>query len=136
MIYYDSPEAEQLKKLIDSKKRYIQTITNKPYFQILQREIIFLDNDILPIVQRNTNIYHYEFAKHCVSYFDEAVNKRCNGLAIYQPINEDYTGQPLIGIANSRQLQKYGTYGAIELNITNMDGNGAEPIPLHIGLDK
>ena len=132
--YIDSFEVEALKKLIASKEQYLQKTTGAQ-FQILQREIMFLKNDILTIIQRNTNIIHSEFGKYAVRGFDAALQYKCNGLIIYQPIDENYIDSPIVGILNNRQLNRFGAFGAIELDIINMDGNGAKVRPINLPLN-
>lgn len=135
MIAHDSFEVERLKKLILYKEKYLQTLQadkSKAAYQLVEREIMLLKKDILPIVQRNTMIIHHEFAKHAVSVFDAALQNQCNGMLLFQTIEKEYTGQPTIGIYNDAANQKYGTLGAIE--IISMDGNGASinAIPIQL----
>lgn len=132
--YIDSFEVEALKKLIASKEQYLQKTTGNTY-QIIQREIMFLKNDLLPIIQRNTNILHSEFGKYAIRGYETALQYKCNGLIIYQPIDENYIDSPIVGILNNRQLNRFGTFGAIELDIINMDGNGAKVRPINLPLN-
>lgn len=138
--FVDSFESEKLKKLISNKEEYLQRLLlddkNKSSAQILQREIMFLKNEILPIVLNNTCIIHSEFAKRAVRCMDSALKTKCNGLLIYQPINEEYVNNPIIGIANKRANQKFGTYGAIELFIDNMDANSVKVKPINLLIDE
>lgn len=105
------------------------------YLQAMQSEIMFLKNYILPIVLRSTGLEHLEFVRYATNAFDNAVQKDCNGLLIYQPIKDDYSEQPIIGIANLRQLDDFGTKGAIELHVSNMDGNRSKVSPINLLLD-
>ena len=132
--YIDSFEVEALKKLIASKEQYLQKTTGNTY-QIIQREIMFLKNDLLPIIQRNTNILHSEFGKYAIRGYETALQYKCNGLIIYQPIDENYIDSPIVGILNNRQLNRFGAFGAIELDIINMDGNGAKVRPINLPLN-
>ena len=134
MMYVDSFEAERLKKLIQNKKQFLQKLTGKAY-QHLQAEIMFLENVILPIILRNTNIIHSEFAKYTVICFETALKYKCNGVLFYVPINENYEDRPIIGIANERQLLPFGTFGAVEIMIINMDGNGCRVTPINLPLN-
>ena len=135
--YIDSYEVERMRKLIAHKESYLQTLQgdkSKPSYQLTQREIMFLRNDILPVLLNNTSIIHSEFIKYAVKCFDSALIAHCNGLLIYQPIDENYIDRPIIGIVNHRQHQRFGTFGAIEIYVDNMDANGAkvQPFNLHI----
>jgi len=133
-IFYDSTEAEHMRKLIANKESYIQTLlaaNNKVAYQIVQAEIMFLKNDIFPIVLTKTNYKHDEFSKFAVKCFDTSLLHKCNGLLIYQPIDENYIDRPKIGFVNPRANQQFGTVGAMEVfvEMINMDGNGAKVNP-------
>lgn len=137
MKFYDSIEAEQLKQLIAKKEAYLQKVNNKFAYQQLQKEILFLKNDILPIVLHNTNVVHSEIAKAATMAFDTGLKYNVNGLVTYFPINENYTDNPIMGIYNPRELLKFGTPGAVAIfcEIINMDGNGAKYRPLHLPIN-
>jgi hypothetical protein len=125
--------------MIDRKEQYyrqkVDEGATKKHLQALQSEITFLKNYILPIVLRSTVIEHSEFVRYAISSYDNAIQKNCNGLLIYQPIKNDYSDQPIIGIANLRQLDEFGTQGAIELHVSNMDGNGVKVRPMNLLID-
>jgi hypothetical protein len=93
---------------------------------------MFLKNDLLPIVLNNTSVIHSEFVKYAVKCFDSALQHRCNGLLLYQPIDEQYIDRPIIGIVNPRANQRFGTFGAMEIYIDNMDANGAKVKPFNL----
>lgn len=134
MDYFDSLEVTKLKKMISAKEKYLSTIPEDKTFsrQMTQNEIMFLKNDILPIVLKNTEIKHLDFVKYAVSKFEKALEYKCNGLLIYYPIDENYTDSPVVGIANVRQNYKPRTFGAIQIFIDNMDGNGTKVIPVNL----
>ena len=73
MKYFDSSEATALRKLIDSKKKYLSTIKIEYSFQQLQKEIMLLEKDILPIVLNNTSVIHSEIAKYAIRSYDKAL---------------------------------------------------------------
>ena len=125
----DSYEVIRLKKMIESKEAYLAKIPAEKTksYQMTQQEIMFLKNDVLPILYRNTNIKHFEFSKFAVDKFEKALKFKCNGILIYYPIDENYTDEPIIGIANLRANQEFGTFGTIEIHVYNMDGNGVKP---------
>lgn len=133
MKFYDSPEVEKLKKLIADKKQYLNKLDNNKFaYQQTQKEIMFLENDILPLVFINSNLAHSEFVKYAVKCFDSALFQKCNGLLMYQPIDEHYIDRPIIGIVNPRTNQQFGTFGAMEIYIDNMDANGAKVKPINL----
>lgn len=135
----DSYESERLRDVIARKEAYYRQKqsdgTGEKHLKAMQSELMFLKDYILPIVLRSTVIEHLEFVRYAVSSYDNAIQKGCNGLLIYQPIKSDYSEQPIIGIANLRQLDKFGTQGAIELHVSNMDGNGAKVRPMNLLID-
>lgn len=105
-MYTDSYEVEKLRKLIENKKSYLKTIqgNNKAFaFQSIQKEILFLQNEVMPILLRETSILHYEFMKYATRCLDKAIQQKFNGLILYQSLYDNYEDQPVIGIANERQ---------------------------------
>ena len=127
---YDSFESEKLRKLIDGKKQFLKKQTNKASAQYLQKEIMFLENEILPVVLTNTTVHHAEVMKYCIRCFDEAIECNCNALLIYVPIKDEYESSPIVGIANNRDMLDFGTPGAMQIycsqvEILNTDGNGS-----------
>lgn len=137
MKFYDSHEAEMLKKLIANKEDYLLKVANKYAYQQLQKEILFLKNDILSIVLHNTNIVHSEVVKVTTMAFETGLIFKVNGLLTYFPIDDNYEGNPIIGIYNTRSLLKFGTPGAVDIycDIINMDGNGAKFNPINLPLN-
>ena len=139
----DSIESEALKKMIDDKKKFYHkqvAAGNTRAAQFLQDEIMFLENDILPLVLQNSNIAHWEIAKYIIRAFEAAVKFDCNGLLTYIPIKADYTDNPIIGIVNPKQYSPFRTPEAMqiwvnEIEFINMDGNGAEPKPINLTLN-
>lgn len=132
----ESLEVMKLKKLIAGKEKYLSTIDKSKEFafQMMQNEILFLKNDVMPILLKSTSIAHQNFVNYAVSKFDKAVEVKANGILMYYPIDENYTDSPRIGIANMRANQKFGTFGAIEIFVDNMDGNGAKIQPLNLNI--
>lgn len=138
MKHFDSYEVERLRKLITHKETYLQTLQgdkSKAAYQLTQREIMFLKNEILPIVLNNTSIIHSEFTKYAVKCMDAALSAKCNALLMYQPIEENYINKPIIGIVNPRTNQRFGTFGAMEISITNMDANGCSVEPFNLPIE-
>jgi hypothetical protein len=132
MIFHDSHEALALRKMIDNKKKFLVSIKSEFSFQQIQKEILFLENEVLPIVLSSTNIIHSEFCNYAILSLDTALKCRCNGLLMYQPIEENYTDRPIIGVVNKRANQTFGTFGAMDIFIDNMDGMGAKVQPLNL----
>jgi len=136
MIFFDSPEAEKLKKLISDKKLYLSKLdSNKFAFQQTQKEIIFL-SEILPIVLSKSNLVHSEIAKYSVKAFETALQYHCNDVLIAFHIDDNYSDKPIVGIAYPKLLEQFGKPGAMNLIIDNMDGNGAKVSPFNLPLNE
>ena len=138
MANYDSLEVMKLKKLIASKEKYLESIAGneeKKYsFQVTQNEILFLKNDVLPILLKNTSIQHMNFVNYAVAKYDKAIELNATALLLYYAIDENYTDKPIIGIANRRDNQRFGTFGAMQLFVDNMDGNGCKVSPINLNI--
>ena len=109
MMYHDSHEVLALRKMIENKKKFLLSVKTEFTYQQIQKEILFLENEILPIVLRSTNIIHSEFCNYAILAYDTALKYRCNGLLMYQPLEENYTDRPIIGIVNKRANLAFGT---------------------------
>lgn len=126
---YDSIQSEALKKLIDEKIKYYQSqlkAGNHKAAQYMQKEIVFLRDEILPLVLHNSSIHHWELASYTIRNFEAAVKFECNGLLIYIPTAKvTYDDQPIIAIANPLQFERYGMQVWLpSVKFNNMDGNG------------
>ena len=132
----DSIEVIKLRKLIENKETYLSKIVDKTSlsFKFTQNEILFLKHDILPLLTRNSSIQHFEFSKYANNKFSKALENKCNGVLIYYPINDSYEDKPIIGIANPRANMNFGSIGAMEIYIDNMDGNGCKAQPINLSI--
>ena len=131
----DSFESERLRKLIADKKSYLAKQTNPTAAKHLQREIMFLENEILPVVLINSTILHGEVLKYCIRCFDESIRLKCNGLLIYLPVWTDYKERPVIGIANCKKSAIDRMFGegvvdvfCSQVEIHNLDGSGVDNV--------
>ena len=132
----DSIEVMKLRKLIENKETYLSKIEDKTSlsFKFTQNEILVLKHDILPLLSRNSSIQHFEFSKYANNKFSKALESKCNGLLLYYPINDSYEDKPIIGIANPRANMNFGSIGAMEIYIDNMDGNGCKVQPINLSI--
>ena len=127
---YDSFESEELKKLIDNKKQFLAKQTNATAAKHLQREILFLQNEILPVVLNNTTIIYQEIVKYVIKSYEAGVKYKCNALLAYLPITDEYTERPIVAVANCRDRLPIGSPGAMQIycdkvEVLNMDGCGS-----------
>lgn len=135
--FFDSPEAEKLKKLISDKKLYLSKLDNNKFaYQQTQKEIIFLEKEILPVVLYDTNIIHSEVARYAAKALEAAFQYRCNGLLVYFPIDDKYDDRPIVGVANPRSLMPFRTPGSMEISIDSMDGFGVPVRPINLPINE
>jgi hypothetical protein len=131
MNYTESYESEWLKALINNKKQYFPK-ASPTSLKPLQAEIMGLENNILPLIQLGSCLYHSEVAKHVVKCYDAAVNLNCNYLVTLIPIKAHYDYFPKVGLSNPYQFAPIGTPQAMQVHINglqfcNFDGNTGEP---------
>ena len=138
-MMHESFESEKLERIIADKKAYLSKLTNDTARKRLQAEIMFLENEILPIVLRSTTLLHSEIVRYTTRCVEEAVAQKCNGLLLYIPLWSDYKERPLIGRANCKQYQFEGNpiEGCVEVyvdkvDILNMDGSGTDNVDCFI----
>lgn len=88
MKMIDSFESEQLYKLIQEKEKELNR--PKPEFaqKKLQKEILFLKNDILPIVLQETTLLFSEITKHLNTKILEAVQANANAIVVVIPLKD------------------------------------------------
>lgn len=87
-FFDDSFESEKLQSLIEGKKKYLQSITNPNHGRKLQEEIMFLQNDIMPIILHNTALTYHEVTKWITGKIHEAVNKQCDTIVVVLPLTD------------------------------------------------
>ncbi len=87
-IMTNSFEVEKLIKLIEKKKREFSQ--PKPDFVLkkIQSEILFLENEILPIVQNETMVLFHEMTKYVNKKVSEAVKEDANLLVMLIPLSD------------------------------------------------
>lgn len=84
----ESIEVEKLIKLIEEKKKDFER--PKPDFvqKKLQSEILFLENEILPIVQNETMVLYSEITKYVNKKVGEAIKEEANLLVMLIPLTD------------------------------------------------
>ena len=124
----DSLEADWIKQKIKSNKEYLSKCTSKSLYQKVEKDTLYLENEILPIIQAKTNLFFNELTKLFVNSLDEAIQNNCNAVVVYLPIKEDYEDKPKAGIANYKN-QKPFTKSQIraDLYLYNRDGEMESP---------
>lgn len=76
----ESFESEKLQKLIEKKIRELKREKPDWVQKNLQGEIMFLKNEILPIVLRSTTLLYDEIVKYVVTKIREAIDNECNDI--------------------------------------------------------
>lgn len=125
-IQTDSFESEKLKKLIDDRKNYLQKLTNDFAKKKTQGEIIFLEKQILPIVQSETVFIFYEVQKYVQLKVSEAVAAGANVLFVAVPLVDPNEDTLIVATANPHRDNP--TEG-IEVDIT-AEGRRVEEVRL------
>ena len=117
----DSYETEKLQELISRKIDYLTTVSNPNHGRKVQGEIMFLKNEILPIVQRSTILLHSEIANYSQKMTDEAIKYGCDAVMFFLPLSDNVSDICTIGVANPK-TQKFGENKIenIEIDITSM----------------
>jgi hypothetical protein len=87
-IFINSYEVEKLEQLILEKRKDFER--PKPDFvqKKLQSEILFLENEVLPIVQNETMLLFSEMTKYLNNKISEAVKQDANLLVMLIPLTE------------------------------------------------
>lgn len=134
-LLFESREVEWVRRKIEKNKSFLSKCSSESQFRAVQADTLFLEKEILPILLNNTMLYHSEATKLFLMAFDAAIQHQCNGVLIYVPIREDYENQPVIGISNRRADLPFGTPGALEIEIVNIDGNGSKVKPIDLNIN-
>ena len=123
----DSTEVDFIRQKIEANKAYLSKCTNQGQYRKVEKDTLFMENQILPVLLSKTNLFYNELTKKFIHYLDCAIQNKCNSLVVYLPIDDNYMGNPKAGIANCRQNKEFGSMGAVDINLEliNMDGNEA-----------
>jgi hypothetical protein len=101
-MFVESIEAERLKTLIEDKKRQLPKLISKRSQQLMQKEILFLQEDILPVVETGTQILFLICQKHFGKVLNKAVSSDCDGFIVYYPLKDNFSEVPKIAINNCK----------------------------------
>jgi HD superfamily phosphohydrolase YqeK len=124
----DSLESDWIREKIKSNKEYLSKCTNKALYLKVEKDTLFLENHILPIILAKSNLFFNDSTKLFVQSLDKAIQSECNSMVMYLPINENYTDRPKAGVSNCKdKLTK--TPLNVELRadfyLYNHDGNSS-----------
>lgn len=99
-VMTNSWESEKMEKLIEEKKKDFQR--PKPDFaqKKLQEEILFLENEIMPIILNETTLLFSEITKHLTSKIKEAIKQDANAIVMIIPLTESHNNTMRIATVN------------------------------------
>lgn len=102
-----SHEVEKLQKLIDGKKDYYRKVKNPAHARFLQDEILFLQNQILPTVLRETTLLFSEFTNYFERGLKKSIDAKCDAMLMLVPLVDGLNDTCKIGIINPK-AQSFG----------------------------
>lgn len=117
----DSFESEKLQKLIDNKKDFLAKQTNEFAKKKLQEEIMFLENDILPIVLTETTILFSDVNRYVTEKIRQAIKMECDAMLLLIPLRDDVPEKYIIGVANPKELTVYSRIDEFDIAIEQMN---------------
>lgn len=100
-VHAQSLETEKLEKLIQDKKDYYKKSTSDFAKKKLQEEILFLENDILPIIGKNTTLLFSEIHKYIDKNIRKALKYGNNAVLMFLPLG-DISEKCSIGTINPK----------------------------------
>ena len=134
-ILGESFEAEKLQKLIQEKKKYYAKLTNDFARKKVQEEILLLQNEILPIVLRETTILYAEFIKFFEQGLKKTIDARCDAMLMFTPISNEVGEVCKVGVINPKsQMFGKNEIESIDVAIDRMGVAGRKIEPLNIEL--
>ena len=99
----DSQEVEFIRQKIKQNREYLAKCTSAAAYKKVEKDTLFLENNILPILLTKTNLFYNDTVKLFVLAFDKAVNNGCNALLHYAQIRDDYETRPKLAMFNQRK---------------------------------
>mgnify|MGYP000913817255 CR=1 FL=1 len=97
----ESYELEKLNKLIQEKMEFFKKSKSEFAQKKLQKEILFLENDILPIIGKNTTLLFSEIHKYIDKNIRKALKYGNNAVLLFLPLG-DISEKCSIGTINPR----------------------------------
>lgn len=103
----ESFEMERLESLIADKRSYYRKLESDFARKKLQAEILFLQNELMPIVARETTILYSELTRYFERSVMKAVKGGCDALLLFTPLTDKMDETCKVGIV-SPKAQKFG----------------------------
>lgn len=98
----DSQEVDFIREKIKSNKEYLSKCTSQSLYKKIEKDTIFLENNILPILLAKTNLFFNDTTKLFVNSLDKAIQSECNALLFYTQISDNYKVKPKLAVSNIR----------------------------------
>lgn len=117
----DSFESEKLQKLIENKKEFLKKQKSDFASKKLQEEILFLQNDILPIVLSETTILYNDINRYVTEKIQQAIKAECDAMLCLIPLRDDVPRNYIIGVANPKELTVYSRIDEFDIAIEQMN---------------
>lgn len=131
-ILNESLETDELIRYINRKIEYYNRLVKTEAKLHVQKEIMYLINEVLPIIYKNTSVLFCEIGTYSIRAYHKAIEKKCNGLILYLPISDKYESKPKIAVLNCRDciIPERGNImiKPKTFDIWNLDGSGVENI--------
>jgi len=125
-LHTDSFESQKLDKIIQEKKDYFKKSTSDFAKKKLQEEILFLENDILPIVEKNTTLLFNEIHKYIDKNIRKALEYGNNAVLLFLPLG-DISEKCSIGTINPKAKKiNSSSIDAIDVFIDYLKVDGRE----------
>lgn len=99
-VEIDSWESEKLKQLIEKKLKDFDRPKPDWVKKELQAEILFLRNEILPIVLNGTTLLFSEITRSITGKIHEAINADANAILFVIPLTDSNDDTIKIAVAN------------------------------------
>lgn len=130
----ESYEVDRLRELIESKKRYLK-IASENSKKKIQSEILFLQNDLMPIMLRETTLFHNELAQYFEKSLSKVIDWKCDAMLLFLPLSNDLGEICKVGVINPKsQMVGDNPIESIDVAIDSLGVGRRKIQPLNIEL--
>lgn len=127
--------SEKLETLITEKRNYFPKVKNDYARKKLQSEILFLENEVLPIILKETTLLYYEFSKFFESGLKKSISNKCDAMLLFLPLSNDLGEVCKVGVINPKsQMFGHNPIENIDVGIDSLGVGRRKIIPLNLDL--